>query len=398
MISRIPLRCIACQCAASFRVQVGHELVQPVSATCPTCFTPIRLQLRLDVPPIVSVDFTENCEASADEGMVVNVGSGFVISREHLNEEAYFPSMDLPEPTDLDREWLEAQQPRDGDGPVMVDLTVLLGGLPMARERWRMLHNAYRFFRTGQQERMVAQLVDLFGEDALQPHFTIEVAIVTFFSRLLEPTGTTKLIRAMEEIKRVRNENEPEFARLLAAFSQARLDRLDEYIDVVDHFFRAYEQFNQVFMYVRREVDMPRDPYATSTDFEATRMFYGEAFEVMGSQLDFIVSVNNVSSGRAFDQLLHISIAKFRGIDKARRAETLASNAELNWLAAEYDNRLRNASHHRWMRLSPDRSQISYRVGGNGDLITLSYADYLHRCCAITAQVMLLASIEILST
>lgn len=397
MISRIPLRCLACSNASSFRVQVGHELAQPVSTVCPACFTPIRLQLRLDNPPVVGVDFIENCEASADEGVVVNVGSGFVISRQRVHEEAYFPSMDLPKPTELELEILETQRPPDAEGPLMVDLAVLLGGLPRAHESWRLLRNAYRFFRTDQQDRMVSQLVELFGEDARQPEATIDGAIVSFFVRFLAPTGAAKLKRVLDEVARVRGGNEPEFRQLTVEFSASRWDRLDEYVDVIDHFFRAYEEFNQVLMYVRREVAMPPDPYATSTDFERTRMFYGEAFEVMGSHLDFLAAVNNIASGRPFDQLAQISLQRFRGSDKGRRADTIAPNAELTWLTTEYDNRLRNASHHRWLRLSPDRSQLSYRNGGDGALVTLSYAEYLHRCCAITAQLMLLASIEILS-
>ena len=397
VISRIPLRCLACGNASSFRIQVGHELIQPISTACPTCFTPIRLQLRLNNPPMVDVDFTENCEASADEGTVVNVGSGFVISRQHLHEEAYFPIADLPKLTDLEQEILEVQRPPNAEGRLMVDLAVLLGGLPRAHERWRLLRNAYRFFRTDQQDRMVSQLVALFGEEARLPEATMDGAIVSFVVRFLEPTGAVKLKRALDEIARVRGTNEPEFRRLANEFAPMRWDRIDEYMDVIDHFFRAYEEFNQVLMYVRREVAMPPDPYATSTDFERTRMFYGEAFEVMGSHLDFLAAVNNIASGRPFDQLAQISLQRFRVSDKGRRAETIAQNAELTWLTAEYNNRLRNASHHRWLRLNPDRSQLSYRDGGDGGLVSLSYAEYLHHCCAITVQLMLLAAIEILS-
>ena len=63
-------------------------------------------------------------------------------------------------------------------------------------------------------------------------------------------------------------------------------------------------------------------------------------------------------------------------------------------LVSEYDNRLRNASHHRWLRLSDDRSEISFREGGNGAVRRLSYAEYLHHCCAITTQLMLLAGLQ----
>jgi len=165
-------------------------------------------------------------------------------------------------------------------------------------------------------------------------------------------------------------------------------------MDVFDHFFRAYDEFNQTLMYVRRQIALPVDPYAPSTDFGNTKLYYGEAFEVLGSHIDLLAAVNNVAAGRPFDKLSLISLRAYRGTDKGRRNDTLVSNPELAWLVKEYDNRLRNASHHRWLRLSHDRSELTYREGGNGAVRRLSYAEYLYRCCAITTQLMLLATLE----
>ncbi|TLY49671.1 MAG: hypothetical protein E6K53_12985 [Gammaproteobacteria bacterium] len=217
---------------------------------------------------------------------------------------------------------------------------------------------------------------------------------MSFLVRFLEPDGAAKLERAVNEFRRIRDQNPLEFDRLLADFRPARWDRMDEYIDVLDHFFRAYDEFNQTLLYVRRGIPMPEDPYAPSVDFEHTKMYYGDAFEVLGSSIDLLAAANNIGSGRPFDRLNVIALQVYRGSDKGRRNETLATNPELAWLVNEYDNRLRNASHHRWLRLSDDRSEISYREGGNGAARSISYAEYLHRCCAITAQLMLLAAIE----
>ena len=396
MISRNTLRCLACRNSTTVRVQVGHESVQHVASVCPECHSPFRIQLNLEQPPHVLVEYIENCEHSDEEGRILNVGTGFVIPRERVHEDGYFPVHDLPEPDEADLEAIRDVRPEGAEGPIVVDLAVLLGGLPYTTEYWRSLRNAYRFSRNGRRDLMQQHLREFAGDDVADDELTIERALVSFFVRVLEPLGDRGLRRLTVELARARELNDQEFQRLQNSFGEDRWDRMDEYIDLFDHFFRSYDEFNQALMYVRRAIDLPDDPYAPSTDFDRTRMYYGEAFEILGSHIDILAAANNIVSGRQFDQLARITLRRFRSSDKGRRHEALDTNSELSWIVSEYDNQLRNASHHRWLRLSHDRSEITFRVGGDGAVRRLSYAEYLYRCCAITAQLMLLASAEAL--
>ncbi|TLY49672.1 MAG: hypothetical protein E6K53_12990 [Gammaproteobacteria bacterium] len=83
----------------------------------------------MDNPPAVGVDFVKNCEAIDDEGTIVNVASGFVIRRPRRHEDTYFPAFDLPEPDEAMLEHLGAMHPAEGDGPVVIDRVVALGGV-----------------------------------------------------------------------------------------------------------------------------------------------------------------------------------------------------------------------------------------------------------------------------
>lgn len=395
MMSRIRIRCLSCGTAIATRVQVGHEKQQRISSVCPECFSPFRFRLHLEAPPKVGVDFEENCELTDEDGAILNIGSGFVIPRDRVNDERYFPSMDMPKPSQEELDAIAAARPPGAVGPMLVDLSVTLGGLPDAIGRWRLLRNAYRFGRTAQVVRLQEALGEFFGEEIPQKLLTIENALVSFFVRILEPLGEPEFERILNEFRQASEANRDEFMRFRVEFQRKKWDRLDEYIDIFDHFFREYDEFNQTLLYVRRSLPLPPNPYAPSTNFENTKLYYGEAFEVLGSSIDILVSINNILAGRSFEQLEHISLRKYRESDKGRRSEALKTNAALSHLVAEYDNHLRNASHHRWLRLSHDRSEMVYQDGGNGPRQTISYAEYLRRCCALTAQLMILASVEI---
>jgi hypothetical protein len=351
--------------------------------------------LILDDPPAVGIDLEENCELTDEDGVILNIGSGFVISRDRIHDEKYFPSLDMPKPSEAELRAIEEARPPGATGPMLVDLSVLLGGLPDAAGHWRSVRNAYRFSRTGQDERLKQALSELFDTGEPREDLTIDGALIAFFLRILSPRGAPEHKRLVEEFKRARESRPEEFWRLRAEFLPKKWRRMDEYIDVFDHFFREYEEFNQTFLYARRSIPLPKNPYAASTNFENTKLYYGEAFEVIGSSIDILASVNNILSGRPFDQLDHISLRKYRESDKGRRNEALRTNPELTRMVMEYDNRLRNASHHRWLRLSHDRTEITYQEGGNGALQTISYAEYLWRCCALTFQLMILASVEL---
>lgn len=241
---------------------------------------------------------------------------------------------------------------------------------------------------------MLAQLRQIFEDDLADEELTIERAILAFAVRFLAPNGENEIEKVLLEARRAMDANQQEFERMLADFGASKWERLDEYMDVLDHFFRAYDEFNQTLVYVRLKRQMPEEPYAPSADFENTKLYYGEAFEALGSSLDLPVAINNIVAGRQYDQLNAITLTVYRSSDKGRRSEAVRGNPELLGLVDEYDNRLRNASHHRWLRLSNERSELSYRDGGNGAVQRLSYADYLKRCCAITAQLLVLAAVE----
>lgn len=127
-------------------------------------------------------------------------------------------------------------------------------------------------------------------------------------------------------------------------------------------------------------------------------MFYGNAFEAFGDNVELLTAVNNLIENRPFDQLRSITFEAYRATDKAGRTKAFAGNSALAAVAGEFDNQLRNASHHGGMTFDRASGMIEYRAGkgGQGEVETISYAAYLARSSRLFIQPMLVFRLEML--
>lgn len=390
MISRTYVQCLTCTKAITARIQVGHEAEQPLTFPCPHCGTDIKLTLILDEPPRVKILWLENCDAGSEEGKIVNVGVGFTIPIVRRHEDMYFPSFELP------RLHSPINPDQDQIGMEVRDIFVGLGGLAQATKYWKIIHKVLRFHRIGRIDLRDAQL-ELFWESGEKRLVDVDDAILEFLLRMLAPGGIDLLDAVVQELKLAHDMNESEFFRLADHYDRdLKVDRFKAYSDIFAEYFREYTEYNQTLVYVRNALPLPTDALATSSSFETSKMYYGNAFEVLGSHLDLPAAINNIIAGRPYDQMKAMDMKKFRTISKASRTKCFAENEALSSFAAEYDSTIRNASHHRWFKLDDSRQNILYRSGGTGALHKMSYAEYLFRCNNVTKQLMLMACWELL--
>jgi hypothetical protein len=85
---------------------------------------------------------------------------------------------------------------------------------------------------------------------------------------------------------------------------------------------------------------------AASANLDATRMFYGEAFEAFSSNVAVLALLNNVLVGRPFDAFETLTLDQYMKLDKAGRFNAFATNTAFTAICVEADGQLRNASHH----------------------------------------------------
>ena len=131
-------------------------------------------------------------------------------------------------------------------------------------------------------------------------------------------------------------------------------------------YFEDYGDFGQVHFHVAKGLEVPAGNVASSVDFDATRMFYGNAFEAFASSVDILAYLNNMLEGRPFNQFEKLTQKEYLKLDKASRFDAFAGVPAFDALCDERDNQLRNASHHGGMKLDRKTQTIRYRAGKGG--------------------------------
>ncbi|WP_312820768.1 hypothetical protein [Brevundimonas sp.] len=177
-------------------------------------------------------------------------------------------------------------------------------------------------------------------------------------------------------------------------------DHGQRYFDLLKSYFGGFGEFSQIHHLVTAGIEIGPDRVATSTHFDATRMFYGNAFEAFASNVETLTALNNLIAGRAYDQLASLSLSDYQKLDKAGRFKAFEANGPFAAICDEADSQLRNASHHGGLHFRRKSNSVVYRAGkgGQGAEREMGYAIYLERCSKILLQTMVLWRIELLIT
>lgn len=161
-------------------------------------------------------------------------------------------------------------------------------------------------------------------------------------------------------------------------------------------FFEQWDSFSQVHTYAKLGIEIPQNAQVASLNFEATLSFYAAAQEFYAKQIVIYTALNNILSGRKYDALQKISLKTWMSSDNAKRRENFKVHLLFDSLSSEYDSGLRNAVAHNWVNFDPKDNKIKYLEGGKGNLIEISYPNFLMKCVKLFKQICILMQAEYL--
>ena len=152
---------------------------------------------------------------------------------------------------------------------------------------------------------------------------------------------------------------------------------------VFNDYMKTFSDYSQVFIHDGTGMNAQIDVFASSQNFEATKMMFGNAFENLASLYVLPTCLNNIINGRRFDTFATMDLDKFLELDKTNRANPFKDSPLLHIVAEKMNVQIRNASHHGAMRFNPQSGYISYRPKKNGPLKYIKYVDYITHCNAL---------------
>lgn len=392
MITREYAACEECETAHILRIGIGAEPTQAHQFSCSNCGEEMNIRLERGIGFIYGPNASKI--DPIDDGPIVNLHPSFVFSKDDVGRRDAFPSLEFG------AEMIKGILAARAKAGLSLDLAKLTAeSSPTARitEEWEQLRAAWSLTRNGKTELAEKRrlgFVDSAGYP--EPPDSLPEWVFQFAGRLIQPRFEEIFEGLFEQVRIAKDK--PDFGRFIDYYSrELSADHGRRYFEVCKAYLGAFSEFSQVHYLVTTNVNVGDDHAAASTNFKSTRMFYGDAFEAFGNNIEVLVALNNLVEDRPFDELRTISFEKYRGTDKAGRCNALADNPAMAAVCGDFDNQIRNASHHGGMVFDSKSGSIEYRAGkgGQGEIHHIGYATYLARCTLMFVQLMNLFRIEI---
>ncbi|WP_128254783.1 hypothetical protein [Falsirhodobacter deserti] len=328
-----------------------------------------------------------------DDAPTINLHASFVFAKGELGDPGAFPSMEFS------KRLLEAAEERAGEdlGARLAQLSRSQRSRPRPTEEWEQLRWTWSLTRAGKPdlaEKRFQKFLKLSAYDP--PPEDLPDWLFQFAADVSGPHFDTLFEAVFEQLRIAKDK--PDFPRFVEHYgAKMSVPNGRRYFDLCGAYFKAFPEFSQVHHLVTAGLEIGDDHAAASMNYDETRMFYGNTFEVLGEHVSILTMLNNLIEDRLFDQLRNLTLAEYLKTDKAGRCRAFAENPAFAAITAEFDNQVRNASHHGGMTFDRDTGLVEYRSGkgGQGDLNSMSYARYLARCVTLFMQALVLLRLEV---
>lgn len=393
VIIRKYLRCLTCDQVHMLRIAIGDAKRQPHQFACMNCGEELEVVLTLGTESgegaFSCFDNAEFCDEAA-EALTVNLDPNFVIPKGQANSPLSFPRLEQM------RTMVKAMESRGISLDQMARASRERG--PTFPTEWTHLRKAIGLETRGKSKlsrREIEKSGELFYEGERLD--SLDDWLIRFLRRLVGPDNDKLFETISKEVERIIDAKDAS-GLMKHYLADLRVSRRDAFFAILNDFFRNYPEFSQVLYRVRLGAQPPEDAAAGSTNFENVKTFYGDAFETFAGLVELFAMLNNLDAGREYDQGERLTLKKYRELDNASKFNPFASNAAFKELCVEIDNQIRNASHHRGIKLSADRHSVLYRAGkgGTGEEQSMAYVTYLDRCTRIFMQIVVFLCVEIM--
>lgn len=396
MIIRCGLKCDTCGTVIAVRIGMGQGVEQDHTINCIECNEPISFGMKVNYTEISTDVFAiDGCSIVETPPFgaspVINVDANFVIPGDMVNKDIMFHRIIQTQ---------RMMEAAEKFGPLAVrqfDIHAPRHPIADYLSEWKQVKKAVSLSCNG-KEKLADKKVKS-GSDEYYANDPLDGPTDWFFRFTLKFLGqkyNSFFHRITNEISSITNAHNCRTLIDHYATTMVKM-RFQRYREIYTDFFSKYSQFSQVLFQAALGLPPSDDMVATSVQFDIVKSFYGDAFEVFAGSVDFLAMLNNVKSGREYDQFSTIDLGKYLKLDNASKFNPFSGNAVFIGLCEERDNQIRNASHHKGIQIDAGGLTLRYRSGkgGSGDEQEMTYSSYLYRSVCIFFQICVLAATEL---
>ncbi len=416
MINRFRTRCKTCGHNNTLRITLGTEEHQEHTFSCAGCGLTNRVSLSIDfenrtplifggipteeIPeqlramsqPTAQFHTLENCIQCEEEGTITNLDPNFLIPSDLLHQDRVFSWM-----LEARKIGIQNKNIASLPSPHINDIIMSIGGVRQLRKGIATLAKAWVLVRAGRNDLSEKIVTEFCTSVGIIEQLSVNQFAAACAEQFNGNTRKPEITSMVDEVRACAENNPREFMRLHAYLSRNFEEILSKQIDTLVEYSKGYDQFSQTLVYAIRGTSISGDVVASSKDLQAVRMFYGNCFEALAAGFDLPACLNNIISGRAYDEFESMNLRKYLTINKANRARPFANNHNFSHLFAEFDSTLRNSSHHGALRLCNAHPEfLEYRSGDTGIWKKISYTDYLLKCNRIMICAMQLLLLQVI--
>jgi hypothetical protein len=372
MIANYGVSCETCGQDHRLRIQVGHGKRQSHVVNCHGCNEPMMFALDLDQENAeIELNFEKNCiHTDSLDGVSVYVSSEMVAAEDQITNPFYFPWIHFASTV--------ANHP---DGHLMLrDASTHKKGT--VAEVWEDVQKIWRL-NSSKQYSIANKVSEKFCKYHEIENKSLR-GVQYWFGR-----GIFKISdQLIAEIKDIENKNPNEFEIFCDYWYRNRreVERRSQF-DIYSKFFKAFDEFSQIFPLIRMGRRLPDGMVVTSVNFESTRSFYSDAFEFFSENISIFAMLNNIKKGRSFDKFENLTLKKYLESNKANRRLNFSDSSVFMAACAEFDSDIRNACFHNSFFIKPDNQIVEYRPGGTGAAQEISFSYYLWKCVRLFEQI-----------
>ena len=382
MIVRTCFECSTCGQKHIFRVQVGQSNYQKHEVKCHTCYEKIVISFDLDQDAgEIAINSLENCQPA----ILNNPSDGLLLPTEYLSDDFQVSESDRKAQMSFPAlKLMQAMRQQVEDKklvayPKKVSTHIL--------DQWKIVKKSWSLTRSNQHE-LAKKEFEKYNKICDIGELDLESALYAFTREYISLNPHIQENFA-ESIGWLRSIDDKKIKDLSVYFNTVNDEHMRRYYETFNSFFENYSEFSQVqFSHF-----LPNNFVATSNSFESVRMFYGNCFEHLGSNLDIIACLNNIQNGRNYDQFERMNLKQYNSLDKANKLGPLRNTPEIFDIFKSFDNKLRNASHHGHMIC--ENNIVKFKLNQNKDYDEITYTNYLIKCKSIFDSMCLVLMLEL---